>query len=133
LNFSRECCHELAKAIRFDRISSVICRIAALRRRRPSHGRESSFGAFPAGPETSTVFSFARSPSPSPTGWSPAVCTTSLFAALEVASGKVHRRCFKGHTHVEFIAFLESLAKRYPGRELHLICDNRHHKHPAVG
>jgi hypothetical protein len=36
---------------------------------------------------------------------------TSLFAALEVASGKVHGRCFKRHTHVEFVAFLESLAK----------------------
>ena len=59
--------------------------------------------------------------------------TTSLFAALEVASGKVHGRCFKHHTPVEFIAFLESLARRYPGRELHLICDNYGtHKHPAV-
>lgn len=59
--------------------------------------------------------------------------TTSLFAALEVASGKVHGRCFKRHTHLEFIAFLESLAKRYPRLELHLICDNYGtHKHPAV-
>ena len=59
--------------------------------------------------------------------------TTSLFAALEVASGKVHGRCFQRHTHVEFIAFLESLAKRYPQRDLHLICDNYGtHKHPAV-
>ena len=59
--------------------------------------------------------------------------TTSLFAALEVASGKVHGRCFKRHTHVEFIAFLESLAKRYLKLELHLICDNYGtHKHPAV-
>lgn len=59
--------------------------------------------------------------------------TTSLFAALEVASGKVHGRCFKRHTHVEFLAFLESLARRYPTRELHLICDNYGtHKHPAV-
>jgi transposase len=59
--------------------------------------------------------------------------TTSLFAALEVASGKVHGRCFQRHTHVEFIAFLESLARRYPTRELHLICDNYGtHKHPAV-
>jgi hypothetical protein len=41
-----------------------------------------------------------------------------------VASGKAHRRCFKRHTHLEFIAFLESLARRYPKRELHLICDN---------
>ncbi len=59
--------------------------------------------------------------------------TTSLFAALEVASGKVHGRCFKRHTHLEFIAFLESLERRYPKLELHLICDNYGaHKHPAV-
>jgi transposase len=59
--------------------------------------------------------------------------TTSLFAALEVASGKVHGRCFQRHTHLEFIAFLESLARRYPRRNLHLICDNYGtHKHPAV-
>jgi transposase len=59
--------------------------------------------------------------------------TTSLFAALEVASGKVHGRCFDRHTHAEFIAFLESIAKRYPRRELHLICDNYGtHKHLKV-
>lgn len=59
--------------------------------------------------------------------------TTSLFAALEVASGKVHGRCFKRHTHLEFIAFLKSLARRYPRRELQLICDNYGtHKHSAV-
>jgi transposase len=59
--------------------------------------------------------------------------TTSLFAALEVASGKVHGRCYRRHRHREFIAFLESLARRYPKLELHLICDNYGtHKHPAV-
>ena len=59
--------------------------------------------------------------------------TTSLFAALEVASGKVHARCFRRHRHLEFIAFLNSLVRSYPGRELHLICDNYGtHKHPAV-
>ena len=59
--------------------------------------------------------------------------TTSLFAALEVSSGKVHGRCFRRQRHAEFIAFLESLAKRYPKLELHLICDNYGtHKHPAV-
>jgi transposase len=59
--------------------------------------------------------------------------TTSLFAALEVASGKVHGRCYRQHRHQEFIAFLTSLARRYPRRELHLICDNYGtHKHPAV-
>jgi hypothetical protein len=46
-----------------------------------------------------------------------------LFAALEVASGKVVANV-SGHTHVEFITFLESLARRYTKLELHLICDN---------
>ena len=59
--------------------------------------------------------------------------TTSLFAALEVASGKVHGRCFVRHTHVEFIAFLDSLATKYPRRQIHLVCDNYGtHKHPNV-
>ena len=59
--------------------------------------------------------------------------TTSLFAALEVASGKVHGRCYRRHRHLEFMAFLESLARRYPKLEPHLICDNYGtHKHPAV-
>ncbi len=59
--------------------------------------------------------------------------TTSLFAALEVASGKVHGRCYRRHRHQEFIEFLNSLARRYPGRELHLICDNYGtHSHSAV-
>ena len=38
--------------------------------------------------------------------------TTSLFAALEVATGKVHGRCFSKHTYVEFVAFLSSIDKR---------------------
>jgi transposase len=59
--------------------------------------------------------------------------TTSLFAALEVASGQVHGRCYRRHRHQEFIEFLNSLARRYPRRELHLICDNYGtHHHPAV-
>ncbi len=59
--------------------------------------------------------------------------TTSLFAALEVASGKVHGRCYRRHRHVEFLDFLQSLGRRYRGREIHLICDNYGtHKHPAV-
>jgi transposase len=59
--------------------------------------------------------------------------TTSLFAALEVATGKVHGKCFARHTHVEFIGFLEHLARTFPRRELRLVCDNYGtHKHPAV-
>ena len=59
--------------------------------------------------------------------------TTSLFAALEVASGRVEGRCFERHTHAEFIKFLAHIAKKYPRVELHLICDNYGtHKHPEV-
>ena len=59
--------------------------------------------------------------------------TTHWFAALELASGRVHGRCFKRHTPLEFIAFLESLARSYPKRDLHLICDHYPtHQHPAV-
>jgi DDE superfamily endonuclease len=50
--------------------------------------------------------------------------TTSLFAALEVATGKAHGRCYRRHRHQEFLEFLNSLARRYPRREMHLICDN---------
>ena len=36
-------------------------------------------------------------------------------------------------THEEFRAFLDSIAKNYPRREIHLICDNYGtHKHPKV-
>lgn len=59
--------------------------------------------------------------------------TTSLFAALEVATGKVHGRCYPRHTHDDFIAFLNSIKRAYPRREIHLICDNYGtHKHPEV-
>jgi hypothetical protein len=50
-----------------------------------------------------------------------------------VATGKVHGRCYRRHRHQEFLEFLNSLARRYPGREMHLICDNYGtHDHPSV-
>ena len=59
--------------------------------------------------------------------------TTSLFAALEVATGSVSQRCFRRHTHQEFLAFLKILDRKYRRREIHLICDNYGtHKHPTV-
>jgi transposase len=58
---------------------------------------------------------------------------TSLFAALEVATGKVTGRCFDRHRHTEFLAFLKLVARRYPRRDLHVVLDNYGtHKHPAV-
>jgi len=53
--------------------------------------------------------------------------TTSLFAALNVATGEVIGRCHRRHRHQEFLKFLNELdAKlpREPGVELHLILDN---------
>jgi transposase len=59
--------------------------------------------------------------------------TTTLFAALEVATGKVAHTCFPRHRNTEFLKFLKHVAKQYPRRELHVICDNyATHKHPNV-
>jgi len=59
--------------------------------------------------------------------------TTTLFAALEVATGKVTDACFPRHRHQEFLAFLKQVAKAYPRVELHVVCDNYGtHKHPVV-
>jgi transposase len=59
--------------------------------------------------------------------------TTTLFAALEVATGKVTDTCFQRHRHTEFLKFLKQVAKQYPRRQLHVVCDNyATHKHPAV-
>jgi hypothetical protein len=54
-----------------------------------------------------------------------------LFAALEVATGRVTNRCAARHRHQEFLGFLKQLARTYPRRRLHLVCDNyATHKHP---
>ena len=58
---------------------------------------------------------------------------TSLFAALEVATGKVTGRCFDRHRHTEFLAFLKLVARTYPRRDLHVVLDNYGtHSHAAV-
>jgi transposase len=59
--------------------------------------------------------------------------TTSLFAALEVATGKVTDQCYRRHTNQEFLKFLKHVAATYPDRELHIVVDNyRTHKHENV-
>ena len=62
--------------------------------------------------------------------------TTSLFAALEVATGTVVGQCHQRHRHQEFIKFLRHLDRRYPeveGRTILLIVDNyATHNTPAV-
>jgi transposase len=59
--------------------------------------------------------------------------TTTLFAALEVATGRVTDACQPRHRHGEFLAFLKLVAKAYPRRQLHVVLDNyATHKHPNV-
>ena|SRR5579859_905582 len=51
--------------------------------------------------------------------------TTSLFAALDVATGQVHARCQKRHRQTEFLTFLRQLEAATPkDLEIHAVLDN---------
>jgi transposase len=50
--------------------------------------------------------------------------TTTLFAALEVATGKVIAAHSKRRRRVEFLGFMNSVVAAFPGRELHVVLDN---------
>ena len=59
--------------------------------------------------------------------------TATLFAALEVATGKVTGACYPRHRHEEYLSFLREVARAYPRRELHIVTDNYGtHKHADV-
>jgi transposase len=60
--------------------------------------------------------------------------TTTLFAALDIANGKVFTACKPRHRHQEFLSFLRHLDQNVPAAyEVHLIVDNyATHKHPKV-
>ena len=62
--------------------------------------------------------------------------TTSLFAALEVATGKVIGKCLRRHRQQEFIGFLDHLDAalvREAGVTVHVVLDNyATHKTPSV-
>jgi transposase len=60
--------------------------------------------------------------------------TTTLFAALELAQGKVIGQCYARHRHQEFLKFLKRLDAEFPIElKLHLVLDNYGtHKHPKV-
>jgi transposase len=60
--------------------------------------------------------------------------TTTLFAALEIAQGKVVGHCYARHRHQEFLNFLRRLDEEFPGDvPLHVVMDNYGtHKHPRV-
>jgi transposase len=60
--------------------------------------------------------------------------TTTLFAALEVLTGRVVGQCHQRHRHQEFLRFLRRLNQEFPGKiPLHLVLDNYGtHKHANV-
>lgn len=60
--------------------------------------------------------------------------TTTLFAALNIATGEVLARCKTRHRHQEFLSFLRQIDKEVPkDLDIHLVLDNyATHKHPNV-
>ena len=50
--------------------------------------------------------------------------TTSLYAALEVATGQVLAECHPRHRAEEFLAFLRRIVREFPTGQLHLVVDN---------
>src|SRR4029450_12534152 len=58
---------------------------------------------------------------------------TSLYAALEITSGRVLGECAPRHTGADFLRFMRRVVRRYRGRELHVVLDNSStHSTPAV-
>ena len=60
--------------------------------------------------------------------------TTTLFAAIELAKGKLITDCMPRHRHQEWIRFLKKIDAETPAElDLHLIVDNYStHKHAKV-
>ncbi len=60
--------------------------------------------------------------------------TTTLFAALDAATGKVTGLCLSRHRHKEFLVFLKMIDGQVPkGLDVHLVLDNYGtHNHPNV-
>ena len=60
--------------------------------------------------------------------------TTTLFAALDVATGRVLTKCKQRHRHQEFLQFLRHIDASVPKKlDVHLVVDNyATHKHASV-
>jgi transposase len=60
--------------------------------------------------------------------------TTSLFAALDVASGFVIGKCYKRHRAVKFLKFLKEIDAQVPeDLDVHIVMDNyAAHKTPTI-
>ena len=60
--------------------------------------------------------------------------TTTLFAALDIATGRVLAQCKKRHRHQDFLAFLRLIDREVPAAlDIHLVVDNyATHRHAKV-
>jgi putative transposase len=60
--------------------------------------------------------------------------TTTLFAALDTASGSLIGKCYARHRHQEFLNFLNMVSRTVPhNKQIHIIADNYStHKHDQV-
>lgn len=60
--------------------------------------------------------------------------TTSLFAALEIATGRVIGKCYRRHRAKEFLDFLKRIDGEVPpGQDVHVVLDNyATHKTPTI-
>lgn len=47
-----------------------------------------------------------------------------LYAALEVVTGNVTHRVTESHTATDFLAFMKTVVRRYPRKQLHVVLDN---------
>ena len=56
-----------------------------------------------------------------------------LYAALEIATGKVTHQLSDSHTAADFLGFMKKAARAYPDQELHVVLDNSStHSTPEV-
>jgi transposase len=60
--------------------------------------------------------------------------TTTLFAALDIATGEVLHECMPRHRHQEFLRFLRKIERSVPAElDIHVILDNyATHKHAVI-
>lgn len=60
--------------------------------------------------------------------------TTTLFAALDIATGTVITACKRRHRHQEFLDFLKRVDQNVPAKlDIHIVADNyATHKHVAI-
>jgi transposase len=59
--------------------------------------------------------------------------TTSLYAALEIATGQVTTECHPRHRAEEFLRFMRRVVREHPTGELHIVLDNSStHSTPEV-